>query len=282
MNSGKRKGVFRRLLGHWSGLLGLLLIGLFLVAGLFAGPLAPYPPAEQHPADRLLPPSPPTYILGTDQFGRDVYSRLLFGAANSLRVAILSVTIALVLGVAVGIPAGYVGGAVDNVLMRLIDLLFAFPAILLALFIAAVLGPGQRNTIIAISIVYMPIFARVMRAAVLDVKDNEYILAAYSIGTRHAAVIGRHILPNALAPLIVQISLALSWAILTEAALSFLGLGVIPPEPSWGSMLSEARLLMELAPWLAFAPGFAIMFAVLGFNLLGDGLRDVLDTRLSG
>jgi peptide/nickel transport system permease protein len=253
-----------------------------LIAGLFAGPLAPYPPEAQHPADRLLPPSPPTYILGTDQFGRDVYSRLLFGAANSLRVAILSVAIALVLGVAIGIPAGYVGGTVDNVLMRLIDLLFAFPAILLALFIAAVLGPGQRNTIIAISIVYMPIFARVMRAAVLDVKDNEYILAAYSIGTRHGAVIWRHILPNSLAPLIVQISLALSWAILTEAALSFLGLGVIPPEPSWGSMLSEARLLMELAPWLAFAPGFAIMFAVLGFNLLGDGLRDVLDTRLSG
>ncbi len=277
----KRKGVFRRLLGNTSGIIGLALIGLFIVAGVFAEPLAPYPPNEQHPADRLQAPSLSGYILGTDQFGRDVYSRLLYGATNSLTVALSSVIVALLAGMAVGVPAAYVGGSLDSGLMRLVDLLFAFPAILLALFIAAVLGPGQRNTIIAIAIVYMPIFARVSRASVLDVKDDEYVHAAYSIGTRHPTIIWRHIMPNALSPLIVQISLAFSWAILTEAALSFLGLGVIPPEPSWGSMLSEARLLMELAPWLAFAPGFAIMFAVLGFNLLGDGLRDVLDTRLT-
>ena len=273
--------MLRRLLGNWSGSAGLILIALFLIAGIFAGVLAPYSPIEQHPVDRLLPPSPPTYIMGTDQFGRDVYSRLLYGATTSLRVALTSVTIALLVGAAIGIPSAYMGGKVDGILMRFVDLLFAFPAILLALFIAAVLGPGQRNTIIAISIVYMPIFARVTRASVLNIKDNEYVDAAYSIGTRHGAIIRRHILPNALAPLIVQTSLALSWAILTEAALSFLGLGVVPPAPSWGSMLSEARLLMELAPWLAIAPGLAIMFAVLGFNLLGDGLRDVLDPKLA-
>jgi peptide/nickel transport system permease protein len=278
----QRPGLLRRLLGNTSGLLGLIMITIFVIAGLFAAPLAPYPPNEQHPADRLQAPSFSGYIMGTDQFGRDVYSRLLYGASNSLTVALSSVIAALLAGLAVGVPAGYVGGSVDSVLMRIVDLLFAFPAILLALFIAAVLGPGQRNTIIAIAIVYMPIFARVARASVLDVKDNEYVHAAYSIGSRHPAIVWRHIMPNALAPLIVQLSLAFSWAILTEAALSFLGLGVIPPEPSWGSELSEARLLMELAPWLAFAPGLAIMFAVLGFNLLGDGLRDVLDTRLSG
>ena len=274
----KRVGLWVRLLRNWSGVVGLVLVGGYLVAALFATQLAPYPPNEQHPVDRLQPPNA-NYAFGTDEFGRDILSRLIHGTTNSLRVAVLSVTVATLAGMLIGTTAGYVGGLSDQVIMRVIDLFFAFPAILLALSISAALGPGIRNTILAIAVVYMPIFARVTRAAVLDVKELEFIEAARSIGVGHLRTILRHILPNAVAPLLVQISLALSWAMLTEAALSFLGLGVVPPDPSWGSMLSESRLLMEIAPWLAFAPGFAIMFGVLGFNLLGDGLRDVLDPR---
>lgn len=271
---------FGRVIRSWSGLSGLLLVTIYLAAALFATALAPYSPVEQHPPDRLQPPTG-RYLLGTDEFGRDLLSRLIHGATNSLLVAALSVAAATILGTTLGILAAYPGGLTDQIIMRLVDLLFAFPAILLALSIAAALGPGIRNTIIAIAVVYTPIFARVARAAVLNVKGLEFVEAARSIGSRHRQIILRHILPNAVAPLLVQISLALSWAMLTEAALSFLGLGVIPPDPAWGSMLSESRVLMEIAPWLAFAPGFAIMVGVLGFNLLGDGLRDALD-RQSG
>ena len=264
---------------HRSGTVGLALVLWYLFVAAFAGKLAPYSPIEQHAADRLQAPNA-KYLLGTDEFGRDVLSRLMHGATNSLRVALLSVTVAGVLGTAIGTTAAYLGDLVDNILMRLMDLLFAFPAILLALSIAAALGPGMKNTILAISVVYLPIFARVARGAALVVKELEFIDAARSLGASHAYIIARHILPNATAPVIVQASLALSWAMLTEAALSFLGLGTIPPQPSWGSMLSESRQMMELAPWLAIAPGLAIMAGVLGFNLLGDGLRDVLDPHL--
>ena len=279
MNKQWRKNSFVRLLRNWSGRLGLILVVIYVVVAIFAEVLAPFPPNEQHPADRLQPPGP-TYRLGTDEFGRDLLSRLIFGARNSLKVALSSVLVAATLGVAIGVLAAYAGGMSDNVTMRLVDLLFAFPAILLALFISAVLGPGERNTIIAISVVYLPIFARVGRAAALDIKDREFVDAARSIGAGHTRIITRHILPNGTAPIIVQVSLALSWAILTEASLSFLGLGVIPPAPSWGGMLSESRVLMELAPWTVIMPGIAIMVAILGFNLLGDGLRDVLDPKL--
>jgi peptide/nickel transport system permease protein len=280
MNRNWRKHGFVRLLRNWSGLLGLILVVIYVTVAIFAESLAPFPPNEQHPIDRLQPPGP-VYRLGTDEFGRDLFSRLIFGARNSLTVAVTSVLVATLAGVAIGVAAGYAGGITDNSIMRVVDVLFAFPAILLALFIAAALGPGQRNTIIAIAVVYLPIFARVGRAAVLDIKDREFVDASRSLGAAHPRIIGRHILPNASAPIIVQISLALSWAILTEASLSFLGLGVIPPAPSWGSMLSESRVLMELAPWLVFMPGIAIMVAILGFNLLGDGLRDVLDPKLA-
>jgi peptide/nickel transport system permease protein len=279
MNKNWRKHSFVRLLRNWSGLIGLILVVAYVTVAIFAETLAPFPPNEQHPADRLQPPGP-VYRLGTDEFGRDLLSRLIFGARNSLQVAVSSVAAAALLGVAIGVLAAYIGGLSDNVIMRVIDLLFAFPAILLALFIAAVLGPGARNTIIAIAVVYLPIFARVGRATALDIKDREFVDAARSLGAGHLRIIGRHILPNATAPIIVQVSLALSWAILTEASLSFLGLGVIPPAPSWGSMLSESRVLMELAPWTVLMPGIAIMVAILGFNLLGDGLRDVLDPKL--
>lgn len=269
----------RRLGRHPSGLAGLgIILFVLLVAG-FASVLAPYSPIAQHPKDRLQPPNR-EYWLGTDEFGRDQLSRLMYGATHSLTVALVSVTISFLVGTLIGAFSGYFGGWTDNVVMRGADLLFAFPAILLALTIAAALGPGTRNTIIAITIVYLPIFARVARSSVLAIKPLEYISACQSQGASHSWIVFRHVLPNSLAPSIVQLSLALSWAILTEAALSFLGLGSVPPNPSWGSMLSESRTLMELAPWLAIFPGLAIMLAVLGFNLLGDGLRDVLDPRI--
>jgi peptide/nickel transport system permease protein len=277
-----RRSWLFRLWRNRSGAAGLLLIALFLAAAL-AGALGltPYPPNQQHAKDRMQPPSR-QYIFGTDEFGRDVYSRLIRGATNSLSIAFVSVALASVVGATLGTLAGYFGGRTDNTIMRIMDLFFAFPAILLALAIIAALGPGFRNTILAVSIVYMPIFARVARGPVLTVRATEYVTAARCVGARDGRILGRHVLPNIAPPLIVQVSLALSWAILTEAGLSFLGLGIQPPEPSWGSMLSEARSLLELAPWLAIFPGLAIMFCVLGFNLLGDGLRDVLDPRLRG
>jgi peptide/nickel transport system permease protein len=269
----------RRLLRNYSGMLGLAIILVYLVVAVFAANLAPFSPLEQHAVDRLQPPKG-AYLLGTDEFGRDILSRLMHGATNSLRVALVSVSIAFVLGTTLGTISGYIGGWLDNLMMRLADLLFAFPAILLALSIAAALGPGTRNTILAISVVYLPIFARVARGSVLIIKGQDYIEASRSLGAGHPTIISSHILPNAIAPSIVQVSLALSWSILTEASLSFLGLGTLPPNPSWGSMLSESRTLMEIAPWMALSPGMAIMFGVLGFNLLGDGLRDVLDPRM--
>ncbi len=258
---------------------GLLIITLYTVVALFSTWLTPYSPIAQNPKDRLLEPGL-QYFVGTDEFGRDIFSRLMVGASNSLTVALLSVSLAFIGGTLVGTVSGYIGGWTDNVTMRVIDLMFAFPALLLALAIAAALGPGLRNTVIAIAVVYLPIFARVARSSVLLLKDLEFVEASRSLGVSHARLILRHILPNSIAPSLVQLSLAFSWAILTEAALSFLGLGTVPPNPSWGSMLSDARKMMELAPWMAIAPGLAIMFCVLGFNLLGDGVRDVLDPHL--
>ncbi|HEX9117756.1 MAG TPA: ABC transporter permease [Anaerolineae bacterium] len=277
-----RKSLAARLLRNRSGAVGLILIVIFLTAGLCGVfGLLPYSPDAQHVRDRLQG-SGAHYVMGTDEFGRDVFSRVVRGATNSLRVAVISVAVSGLLGTMLGTVAGYFGGALDLIIMRFMDLLFAFPAILLALAIVAALGPGDRNTILAISIVYLPIFARVARGPVLAVRETEFVTAARCTGATDARILGRHVLPNITAPLIVQVSLALSWAILTEAGLSFLGLGVQPPEPSWGSMLSQSRQLMELAPWLAVFPGLAIMLCVLGFNLLGDGLRDALDPRLRG
>jgi peptide/nickel transport system permease protein len=268
-----------RLFRYRSALIGLILVVIYVGVALFANVLAPYSPIDQHPKDRLQPPGS-TYLLGTDEFGRDILSRLMHGATNSLRVAVLSVAMAGLLGIILGMVAGYAGGLPDNIIMRVMDLFFAFPAILLALSVVTALGPGTGNTILAIAIVYTPIFARVARGPVLATKAMEFVDAARSIGARHGRILVRHVLPNITAPILVQVSLALSWAMLTEAGLSFLGLGTVPPAPSWGSMLSDSRRLMELAPWTAIFPGLAIMLGVLGFNLLGDGLRDVLDPRL--
>jgi peptide/nickel transport system permease protein len=279
MNNAPFMRFSKRMLRNNSGMVGLVIILTYLIVATFAARLAPYSPLEQHAADRLQAPNS-TYLLGTDEFGRDILSRLMYGATNSLRIAFIAVTVSFVIGTLLGAVSGYFGGWLDNITMRSADLLFAFPAMLLALSIAAALGPGMRNTILAIAIVYLPIFARVARGSVLTIKGMDYVEAARSLGAGHPLIISSHILPNSIAPSIVQLSLALSWAILTEAALSFLGLGTLPPNPSWGSMLSESRTLMELAPWMAITPGIAIMFGVLGFNLLGDGLRDVLDPRM--
>ena len=275
-------GLLRRLGRNRSGAAGLLLVLIFILVALagFFG-LTPRPPAAQVMTHRLAPPSA-EFPMGTDLFGRDIASRLISGAAVSLRVAIMAVALAGGLGATLGILAGYAGGRVDQVLMRLMDVLFAFPALLLALVVVTVLGPGPANSALAIAIVYLPIFARVARGPVLSIKQLDFVLAARCLGVRPLGVLLRHVLPNVTAPLIVQVSLALSWALLTEAALSYLGLGTRPPAASWGVMLSESRALAERAPWLMIFPGLAIMSGVLGFNLLGDGLRDVLDPRLRG
>jgi peptide/nickel transport system permease protein len=269
-----------RLLVNPSGALGMSIVSLFvLVAALGGAGLTPYPPAQQFGRDRLSAPSE-RYLLGTDLFGRDIASRLMQGAWNSLRVAALAVLIAGTLGTLIGVTAGFIGGALDTLIMRVMDVFFAFPALLLALLIIAVLGRGASSAVIAIAIVYTPIFARVARGPVLALKAMEYVTAARCIGVREPSILLRHILPNMLAPLIVQFSLALSWALLTEASLSFLGLGTQPPDASWGVMLAESTSIAERAPWLMFYTGAAIVLGVLGFNLLGDGLRDVLDPRL--
>jgi len=239
----------------------------------------PYPALEQHVRDQVQAPSA-AYVMGTDLFGRDIASRIMGGAANSLRVAFLSVALATSFGTLLGTIAGYMGGTIDTVMMRVMDVFFALPALLLALVVVSVLGPGINNTILAIAIVYTPIFARVARGPVLAVKQLEFVLAARAIGATDGRILYRHVLPNTLAPLIVQVSLALSWSLLTEAGLSFLGLGTQPPMPSWGVMLSESRGIAEIAPWLMLFPALAIMLGVLGFNLLGDGLRDILDPCL--
>ena len=228
---------------------------------------------------RLLAPSP-AHPLGTDNLGRDELARVIHGAQVSLQVSVISVTMALGLGLVMGVVAAFYGGVVDVVLMRLTDIMFSMPALILAILIAGMLGASRTNTIMAIALVYSPAFARVARATVLAVLPLAYLESARVAGASDRQLIVNHIVPNILSPLIVLTTLYLSSAILLEAGMGFLGLGVQPPEPSWGSMLSDARAFMYLAPWLAVFPGAAIMVTVLGFNFLGDGLRDSLDPRL--
>lgn len=228
---------------------------------------------------RLLPPSA-VHPLGTDELGRDELSRIIHGSQVSLQVGMISVIIALVIGTTTGIAAGFYGRVVDAVLMRGVDIMFAFPGLVLAIVIAGLLGPSRTNAMVAIGVVYAPAFARVVRGSTLSVLGLPFVEAARSLGISDLRIVLRHLLPNILAPLIVLTTVYLSTAILTEAALSFLGLGTQPPEPSWGGMLNASRSYMERAPWLAIAPGLAIMIVVLGFNFLGDGLRDILDPQL--
>jgi len=270
----------QRFLRNGIGMVGAIIVLGTIVLAVAAPVIAPYGAEETHPNWKLYPPNE-YFLMGTDEFGRDILSRILFGAQISLEVGIISVAIALIVGGASGLLAGFRGGWLDGVIMRCMDVLFAFPAILLAIGIMAVLGTGNiLNAMLAIGIVYAPSFARLARASVLSLKEMEFVQAARVLGQPEMRILARHIVPNILAPMTVQISFALSTAILTEAALSFLGLGTPPSVPSWGSMLSASRRYVELDPWPAIFPGLAIMLLVLGFNLFGDGLRDVLDPRL--
>ncbi|TDC56954.1 ABC transporter permease [Jiangella ureilytica] len=274
-----RAGETLRLLFRGPTALAAAAVLVLLVLTAFLGErLAPYDATGTDVSNRLQGPSA-DHWFGTDELGRDVLSRVILGAEVSLRVGVVAVGISLVAGVLIGLLAGYYGRWVDDVLMRLSDVLFAFPAMLMAIAVLAILGPGSTNAMIAIGIVYTPIFARITRASVLSVREEVYVKAARSAGAGDLRIIGRHVLPNVTAPIIVQTSISLAFAILSEAALSFVGLGTQPPDPSWGRMLSEGRGFVEQAWWMAVFPGLAIFVTVLAFNVLGDALRDVLDPR---
>jgi peptide/nickel transport system permease protein len=260
------------------GIVGAVVVVLTVVVALAAPLIAPHDPDAQE-SERLLPPSAAN-LMGTDELGRDTFSRIVFGARVSLQVGIISVFIALIVGLVLGIAAGFFGGRVDSWLMRGVDIMFAFPGLVLAIVIAGLLGASRTNAMIAIGFVFAPAFARVVRGSVLSVMSEPYVEAGRVVGATNGRLVGKYVLPNIVAPLIVMTSVYLSSAILSEAALSFLGLGTQPPEPAWGGMLNLARTYMEISPWMAIFPGLAIMIVVLGFNFLGDGLRDVLDPRL--
>jgi len=254
----------------------ILVLGAIAVVGPW---LAPYEPTRVFAANTLAPPSA-RFLFGTDSIGRDVLSRVIAGTRVSLGVAFPSVGLALVVGLTVGLAIGLAGGWFDLLLMRLFDILFAFPAILLAVALVAVLGPNMTNLILTIAILYMPRFAIIARSSTLAVRGRDYVEAARCLGVPGPRLAFRHILPNIATPLVVEAALSLSTALLTEASLSFLGLGTQPPTPSWGGMLSQAQPYMVLAPWNILFPGLAIMIAVLAFNMVGDGLRDALDPRM--
>ncbi len=261
-------------------LVGIIIIALVAIAALLAPAIERYDPLQQNIADRLHRPDV-SHFFGTDHLGRDVWARIVHGARVSLLVGLIAVGIGIGVGTPIGAISGYYRGKVDEVIMRIMDSLLAFPPILMALVVVAILGPSLFNTMIAIGIVYVPRFARVIRGSVLSEREKEYVEAAKMVGESNLSILFRQILPNSLSPLIVQATVFIAYAILTEAALSFLGLGIQPPNPSWGSMLNEAKVFIESDPHLAIVPGLAISISVLGFNLFGDGLRDILDPRLS-
>jgi peptide/nickel transport system permease protein len=259
--------------------LGLVLAVTVVVMAVFADVLAPAAPDEQNVELIETPPGAQAW-LGTDRFGRDILSRVIHGSRISLYVALVSMTVAMLAGGSLGMVAAYAGRGWDNLIGRGLDVMFSVPGLLLAVGIAAMRGPGVTSAVLAIAIVYTPVFARVMRGSVLGEKAKDYVEAVRALGAPRRVVVLRHILPNALTPLVVQGTVALSQAILIEASLSYLGLSAQPPTPSWGNMLNEGRTYLETAPWISVFPGIAIMLTVLAFNLIGDGLRDVLDPRI--
>ena len=273
-----RVASWRLLLGNPVTTISAVVLVSIVVVALIARRIAPYGTNKIDVADALQPPTG-AHWFGTDELGRDIFSRVLLAAHASLQIAIASVAFAFVVGVTIGVISGYRGGLLDAVLMRAVDVMFAFPVLLLALAIVAILAPGSATTILAIGIVYTPIFARVARASTLSVRVEPFVAVSRTLGTGHLYILGRHILPNIAGPVIVQTSVSLAFAILSEAALSFLGLGIQPPEPSWGRMLFDAQGFVQRAWWMGVFPGAAIFATVLAFNLLGDGLRDVLDPK---
>ncbi len=272
---------WRRFRRNRLALVGLVIVGALLAAALSAPWLAPQDPGKQSLIEKRAKPGG-KYLLGADEFGRDILSRVIYGTRVALLVGTLSVAIALAVGLLLGSLAGFVGGWLDATIMRAIEVLLAFPYLLLAIAVVSALGPGPVNTTIAVGIWGAPPVTRIVRGSVLALKETEYVRAARALGASSAALIVRHILPNVLPTVIVYATLFMANAILVEAALSFLGLGVQPPTPSWGLMVSTGRDFLLVAPHIATIPGLAIMVAVLGFNLLGDGLRDALDPRLRG
>jgi peptide/nickel transport system permease protein len=270
---------YRQLRRNKGAMAGLIVFILILLSSIFAARLAPYDPLLISPQDYLQPPSS-SHWLGTDSYGRDVLSRVLYGGRVSLTVGFASVLIASALGVLLGLMAGYYGGRVDGAIMRFVDMLLAFPGLLLALGVVALLGPGLANVIVAVGISGIPSYARTVRGAILSAREEVYVEAARSVGCRDAQIVLRHLLPNVVGLVVVISTLSVAWAILTASSLSFLGVGTQPPTPEWGVMLSEGRGLLREAPWLTTFPGLMIMLTVLSINLLGDGLRDALDPRM--
>lgn len=259
----------------------LAIISLFFFICIFGSVIAPYDPLVPAIEDRLVGPSS-AHLLGTDELGRDVLSRIMAGARISLGIATLILVIAIPAGTLVGVLAGYFGGLIDELLMRVTDIFLAFPAIILAMAIAAALGPNLRNTVIALTLVYWPWYARLIRGQVLQIKERDYVEAGRAIGVPAPRLILRHILPNAVAPVIIQATIDIGFAVLATAGLSFIGLGAQPPSPEWGTMISTSRTFFREAWWYFMFPGVALTLTVIGFNLLGDGLRDYFDPRTRG
>jgi peptide/nickel transport system permease protein len=273
--------VFRELKKHRLALIGAVIIFVLIVIAILAPFIAPSDPIEQNLEHRLLPPNT-EYLLGTDNLGRCILSRLIHGASVSLLISVMVVGISTFVGVTLGLLAGYRGGFIDELIMRIVDILLAFPGIILALVVVGILGPSLYNVMLALAVVGWTSYARVVRGSVLSVKEKEFVEAARALGASDTRIMFRHILPNIMAPVIVMATLGMAHVILAAAALSFLGLGAQPPIPEWGSMLDGGRAFMRTAPHLTIFPGLAIMVTVLAFNFLGDGLRDVLDPRLKG
>ena len=271
--------LIKRFLRNKLALLGLMVVVFVVLTSMAASIIAPFDPLKLSLRNRIKPPSE-DHTFGTDHFGRDILSRVLYGGRVSLYVGVLSVAIAAIAGIVFGATGGYFGGRIDYVIVLIMDALISFPTMLLAIGFMAVMGPGVKNIIIALALVGIPTYGRVVRGSVLSIRQKEYIEAARNAGSGHLKILFLHVLPNTMAPLIVVTTIGVANAILIEAALSFLGLGVPPPAPSWGNILSDGRNFISQAPWLTIFPGLAITVSVLGFNTLGDGLRDVLDPRL--
>lgn len=274
------KQVFlRRILRQKSGIFGALLILLFLTTAAFPGLFSKYDPLEMNKKHRLEPPSS-QFLFGTDEFGRDIFSRVIFGSRVSLFISFFTVVLANFGGIILGVVGGYYGGLRDNIIMRLMDIMFSFPFILLAILIIAITGPGVFNVIISLAVAYLPYSARIARGSVMAVRESQYVEAARASGAGDLRVIIRYIMPNITAPIVVYVTMSFAFALLAEAGLQFLGLGARPPTPSWGLMLNETRGIIEFAPWTGIFPGLAIALAVIGFNLFGDGLRDLFDPKM--
>ncbi len=285
LNAGPQRSlwgdVWRRLRGHAGARIGLVLVGALLLLALLADVLAQSNPNTTFLTETLQPPLTGGHLLGTDDLGRDVFTRIMYGARTSLRVGVVAVGLALAVGSVVGFTAGFFAGWWDTLVMRVMDVVLAFPTILLAIAIVALRGPGIFNTMLAIGIVAIPVYARIARGSAIALREQEFITAGRSVGVPEPRLLLRHIVPNALSPLIVQSTLGVATAILNAAALGFLGLGAQPPDVEWGAMLVDSiRFLFQGSWWVLLFPGFAIMITVIGFNLIGDGLRDALDVRL--